>query len=378
MVDLVRQEVVKSAHTIVVKLGTRVLTRGDGALDHNQLAHLAEQLAEIREHGRHVVVVSSGAIGAGIGRLQKRSRPTALPELQAAAAVGQCDLIHAYDTYFRRHGLHAAQLLLTAEDFENRFRYLNVRNTLLQLLAWNCVPVVNENDTVSIDEIRFGDNDRLAALVTNLLQAPLLVILSVVDGLYSDDAKVGKADAKPIDIVLDIDSHVMSMAGRSTSGLGTGGMHSKLESAQSVTASGESVWIANGRARDVLRRIMMAESLGTLLPAKGQSRAARKRWIGYARRPRGRYVVDDGAYKALSHKGGSLLPVGVIAVEGEFGPGDVVSLFSASGSEFARGLSNYSSDEARKIKGQSTRKLVDILPGCRYEEVVHRDNLVLL
>jgi glutamate 5-kinase len=378
MVDLVRQEIVRGAGTVVVKLGTRVLTHGDGTLDLPHLAHLAEQIAELRQQGRQVVVVSSGAIGAGLGRLKMPRRPSALPELQAAAAVGQCDLIRAYDVCFRQQGFHAAQILLTAEDFDDRTRYLNVRNTLRQLLAWDAVPIINENDSVSVAEIRFGDNDRLAALVTNLLRAPLLIILSVADGLYPDGASVGKIQGRPLDVVWDIDATVLAMAGESTSGLGTGGMRSKLESARLVTASGESVWIANGRDRDVLRRIFRAESLGTLLPAKGRSRQARKRWIGYAKRPRGSYVVDDGAMEALCHKGRSLLPVGVIAVHGHFRQGDVVRLQTRSGREFARGLTNYSAEEAKKIIGQPTRKLAEILPGCRYDEVVHRDNLVLL
>ena len=376
-IDLVRQEVVRAAHTVVVKIGTNVITHHDGTLDREHLAHLTEQIAEIREGGRSVVVVSSGAIGAGLGRLGQHRRPTALPALQAAAAIGQCDLINAFDGCLRTHDYFAAQLLLTAEDFDDRTRYLNARNAISQLLQWQCVPIINENDTVSVEEIRFGDNDRLAALVTNLLRAPLLVILSVVDGLYPSDLR-DDMPQEPIDKVMQVDARVLAMAGRSTSGLGTGGMHSKLVAAQIATAAGESVWIANGRQPNILRRLMRGERLGTLLPAKGESLAAWKRWVGYTARPRGTFVVDAGAQHALSVDGRSLLPVGVVDVRGDFGPGEVITLENVAGEQFARGLTNYSATEARRIKGLPTAKLAETLPGARYDEVIHRDNLVLL
>lgn len=377
MVDLVRQEVVRSAHTIVVKIGTNVLAREDGTLDTEHLAHLAEQIAEIHQSGRRVCIVSSGAIGSGLGILGKHQRPTMLPELQAAAALGQSHLIQAYDLCLRIHGFHAAQILLTGDDFDDRTRYLNVRNTILQLFRWNAVPVINENDTVSVEEIRFGDNDRLAALVTNLLRAPLLVILSVVDGLYPIEIPPG-GERRPIDKIMDINDEVLALAGPSTSKLGTGGMRSKLTSAQIATAAGESVWIANGRQKDILRQVMRGEQVGTLMTAHGESMASWKRWIGFTVRPRGTFVIDGGAEEALCRRGKSLLPVGVVEVKGDFEPGDVVSIENGTGEVIARGLSNYSAAEARRIARQPTSKLAEILPGSRYDEMIHRDNLVVL
>lgn len=377
MVDLVRQEVVRGAHTVVIKIGTNVLASAGSALDRAHLADLAGQIAEIRRQGRKVILVSSGAIGAGLGRLGRAKRPTTLPELQAVAAIGQSDLMDAYDACFRPHGLHAAQLLLTAEDFNQRERYLNVRNTILKLLEWEAVPVINENDTVSVAEIRFGDNDQLAAMVTNLIRAPLLIILSVVEGLFPAGVDPhGGAD--PIDTVLTVDDSVLGLAGTSTSGLGTGGMKSKLQAARIASAAGENVWIANGRRPDVLRRLLAGEKLGTLILAKGESVAAWKRWIGYTVKPRGGYVVDEGAKEALVDKGKSLLPIGAVELTGRFEPGDVVSVSTASGEPFARGLTNYSSDEARLILRQPTHRLAELLASPRYDELIHRDNLVIL
>lgn len=377
MIDLVRQEVVRSADTVVVKVGTRVLTYADGTLDLDHLGHLTAQLVQLLESGRKVALVSSGAIGAGLGRLGMNRRPTALPELQAAAAIGQSYLIQTYDTFLQKHGYHAAQLLLTAEDFNDRTRYLNVRNTIRQCFQWKAVPIINENDTVSVDEIRFGDNDQLAAMVTNLLRAPLLVILSVVDGLYAQTGPDGPV-GEPLDKVMAVDDGTLSLAGTSTSNLGTGGMRSKLQAAKLATSAGESVWIVNGRIPDILTRVMKGERIGTLIPASGSSVNSWKRWIGYTAKPRGAYVVDEGAVRALCKEGRSLLSVGVSEVRGEFAPGDVVAIEHPSGVAFARGLTNYSSSEAKKIMGLSTKQVAEILPGSRYDSVVHRDNLVIL
>lgn len=377
MIDLVRQEVVQAADTVVVKIGTRVLTHADGTLDLDHLAHLTEQLVGLLESGRKVVLVSSGAIGAGLGRLGKNRRPTALPELQAAAAIGQSYLIQVYDTFLQRHGYHAAQLLLTGDDFNHRGRYLNMRNTIRQCFQWKAVPIINENDTVSVEEIRFGDNDQLAAMVTNLLRAPLLVILSVVDGLYAETSADGPV-GEPIDKVMSVDDSTLALAGTSTSNLGTGGMRSKLQAARLAAAAGESVWIVNGRTPNILKRVMNGERVGTLIPATGGSVNSWKRWIGYTAKPRGAYVVDEGAYKALKEDGRSLLSVGIIDVRGQFSPGDVVAIEHPSENAFARGLTNYSSQEARRIMGLSSKSVAEILPGSRYDSVVHRDNLVVL
>ena len=376
MLDLVRQEIVQSAPLIIIKIGTNVLSRDDGTLDRDHLAHLGEQVASLRAAGKEVAIVSSGAVGSGVGKLRLPSRPSTLPELQAAAAVGQADLIRAWDQTFQTHNFHAAQILVTAEDFDNRTRYLNVRNTIHQLFQWNAVPIINENDTVSTDEMRFGDNDRLAALVTNLLRAPLLIILSIVDGLYRGDFNSGKAEL--VDVVLDLNDDVLGLAHATKSGFGTGGMTSKLDAAKIATTAGESVWIANGRTPNVLRQILEGERVGTLFPARGESLTSWKRWIGYSVRPRGVYVVDDGAKNALTAKGGSLLPVGIVRVDGEFDKGDVVSIATTNGEVFARGLTNYKSLEAKRIVGLPTSDIPSLLGHAGYAEAIHRDNLVIL
>jgi glutamate 5-kinase len=376
MIDLLRQEVMCGADLVVVKIGTNVLAADDGTLDLDQVRHLSEQIAAVKKMGKRVVLVSSGAIGAGIGRLGLKARPTDLPALQAAAAVGQCRLIEAYDSCLRPLGFPTAQVLLTAEDFNHRERYLNVRNTILQLLEWDAVPIINENDTVSVEEIRFGDNDQLAAMVTNLLRAPLLVILSIADGLYPGDPNV-TPDLAPISTVTHIDEQILSHVGASKSKLGAGGMRSKLQAVRSATSSGESVCIASGKTSNILLRLLAGETLGTLFPATGGSLNSWKRWIGYTAKPKGSYVVDAGAHRALATGNKSLLPVGIVEVIGTFTSGDVVAVEHPVGIEFARGLTNYSSDEAHRIMGRPSAQLAELLPGSRWEEVVHRDNLVL-
>jgi glutamate 5-kinase len=327
--------------------------------------------------GRKVALVSSGAVGAGIGELGLKRRPDNLRQLQAAAAIGQSYLIRAYDECLRRHGRHAAQLLLTHEDFDSRPRYLNMRNTLHALFEWNAVPIINENDTISVDEIKFGDNDRLAAMVTNLLQAPLLVILSVVDGLFgADPAKGGRSQVIPL--VPQIDDQVLALAGSSRSAGGTGGMQSKLAAARQVTQAGGSVIIASGTRPEPLTRILRGEPVGTLFLAHGQTHRARKRWIGLTARPRGHYIVDEGARRAIESGSKSLLAIGIVEVEGDFEKGDVVGVRDPAGQEFARGLSNYSTPEARKIRGLHTHQARQALGSALYDEVIHRDNLVLI
>ena len=378
--DLVRDEVVVSARTWVIKVGTSVLTGPDGTLDPARIRHLAEQISAVMATGRKVALVSSGAVGAGIGQLGLSRRPDNLRQLQAAAAIGQAYLIRAYDEGLRRHGRHAAQLLLTHEDFDSRPRYLNMRNTLTALFEWDAVPIINENDTISVDEIKFGDNDRLAAMVTNLLQAPLLIILSVVDGLYRTDpgAGGGEGQAEVVTLVPRLDDDVLGLAGSSRSSLGTGGMRSKLEAARLVTHAGGSVIIASGKKPEPLARILAGETVGTLFLAKGQTQGARKRWIGLTARPRGHYVVDAGARRALECGANSLLAIGIVAVVGEFEKGDVVGIRDVEGREFARGLTNYATAEARLIRGLRTEQARQALGAALYDEVVHRDNLVLI
>jgi glutamate 5-kinase len=377
MTDLLRQEIATAAHTIVVKVGTRVLTGAGGLIDQQRIAALAEELHQLMVTGRKVALVTSGAVGAGLGQLQLDKRPTNLAQLQAVAAVGQSHLIEAYDRGLRAHGRHAAQLLLTAHDLDDRTGYLNVRNTIRALFEFGAVPIINENDTVSVDELMtsFGDNDRLAAMVTNLIRAPLLVLLSDVDGLYDGDPR--DANSKLISTVTRLDASILNLVRDSVTGLSKGGMASKLEAARIVTAAGENVIIANGRAAGNLARIAAGEMVGTLFVAQGQSVPAFKRWIGFTAQPRGTLTLDDGARAAVEKKGKSLLAIGVVQAAGSFKKGDVVSLQDAAGVEFARGLTNYSIEDLLRIKGLKSEQIAAALGHCPYEEVIHRDNMAL-
>ncbi len=381
MSDLVRQEIMTAAELVVVKVGTRVLTRPDGTLDDQRVASIAGQLARLWKSGRRVVLVSSGAVGAGLGRLQLKQRPTALSQLQAAAAIGQSLLIESYNRGLEPHALHAAQVLLTAEDLQDRSRYLNVRNALFALFDKGAVPIINENDTVSVEELQlsFGDNDRLAALVTNLIRAPLLVLLSDVDGLYDGDPN--DPDTKVLSVVTDVvtarQDHVRD--GNHTGvQLSRGGMATKLQAAKIATSAGENVVIANGRQDDVLDRIVAGEDVGTLFVAEGPSVAPRKRWIGWSANPNGTLTLDAGACRAIESTGRSLLAVGVVKVTGGFAKGDVVALCEESGREFARGLINYNAGDMRTIAGQPKELIAELLGHCPYDVVVHRNNLVVL
>ena len=377
MKDLLRQEIAALATTIVVKVGTRVLTREDGQLEPQRIEQLAEQVHHVMSTGRKVVLVSSGAVGAGMGRLGLTRRPGNVAQLQAVAAVGQSILVEAYERSLHRHGRHAAQVLLTAEDLEHRTRYLNARNTLVSLLELGAMPIINENDTVAVEELQttFGDNDRLAAIVTNLLRAPLLVLLSDVEGLFDGDPH--QTQSRVIPTVDRLDASVFGLVRDRLGGTSKGGMMSKLEAARLATTGGENVIIAYGRSPDVLPRIIDGQPVGTLFLAQGQTVAARKRWIGLSIKPRGRLILDAGAKAAIQRKGRSLLAAGVAEVEGQFLKGDVVSLRGPDGVEFARGLSNYSADEVQRIKGLKTSQIADILGHCPYDEVIHRDNMVV-
>ena len=375
--DPARLAAVAAAGTVVVKVGTNVLADPAGRLDAARIDTLADQVHRVRAGGRRVVLVTSGAIGAGVGRLGLPGRPADLPHLQACAAVGQSALMQAYQAAFGRHGLHAAQLLLTAGDFDNRARYLNVRNTLRTLFEYPCVPVVNENDTVSVAEIRFGDNDQLAAMVANLLQAPLLVLLTNVDGLYSADPRSDPA-AVLVATVPHIDRAVTDLAGSTRSSLGTGGMRSKLRAARAATAAGGAVVVANGAADGVLDRVFAGEPVGTLFLPVSPGLPAWKRWVGFTAQPRGSLVLDAGAVGAVVNQGKSLLPVGVVAVRGDFRKGDVVTLEDPAGVEVGRGLTNYPAADAVRIAGRKSADLAAALgvAAVPYGELVHRDNLV--
>jgi len=377
MIDPVRQRVIEQADVVVVKIGTNVLANEQGALDRERMQALTDQLQRIHASGRKVVLVSSGAIGAGVGRLGLGKRPTDLPHLQACAAVGQSALMQVYQECLAPHGLHTAQILLTAGDFDNRVRYLNVRNTILTLFEYHCLPIINENDTVSVSEIKFGDNDVLAAMVTNLLRAPLLILLTNVDGLYSSDPLTDPT-ATLLSTVPYIDQAVTEMAGASKSVLGTGGMKSKLRAARLATASGESVIMANGAQPGIIDRIIAGEPAGTLFLPHREEVPSRQRWLGYTARPRGWVRVDVGARQAIEKHGKSLLPIGVVAIEGYFGKGDVVSICTAEGVEFARGLTNYTATDAERLRGLNSEQITRIVGKLPYVELIHRDNLVVV
>ncbi len=375
-VDELRLSLVSSPRTVVVKVGTNVLANAAGHLDRQRIESLAGQIARIRSSGHKLVLVSSGAIGAGVGKLGLGKRPTDLPHLQACAAVGQSALMQLYQEALNPYQIHAAQILLTAGDFDSRVRYLNARNTISTLFEFNALPIINENDTVSIAEIKFGDNDALAAMVANLLQAPLLVLLTNVDGLYSADPRTDPT-AKLVTTVPHIDAAVSEMAGASKSDLGTGGMKSKLRAARLATAAGGAVIMANGSEDGILDRIFAGEAAGTLFLPHGESIPAWKRWLGFTAQPKGSITVDAGAKRAVAEKGTSLLPVGVRGVFGEYGKGDVVTILDLDGREFARGLSNYSSTETRKIMGLASAMILQQLGNLPYEELIHRDNLAV-
>lgn len=368
----IRQTVVSHAKLILVKIGTNVVTGSTGRLDRRLIARLAGQIAEHHNAGRRFVVVSSGAIGMGMSELGLKRRPTEMNQLQALAAIGQRRLMTMFAAAFGRFGLHAAQLLLTRDDFDNRRRYLNIRGTIAQLHRLDAIPVINENDPVAVDEIRFGDNDMIAALTANLLRADLTIILSVVDGLLDDRGQV-------IDLVDRGGVDVARLVRKEKSALGSGGMRSKLEAIGKVTGAGEVAMIANGRRPDVLSAILRAERVGTVFLPAARKLTSRDRWIGLAARPAGSVTIDAGAVRALVDNHKSLLPGGVTAVGGQFDRGDVIAVLAGDGTEIARGIARYSAEEVEAIKGCKTSQIADRLgtakPG---DEIIHRDWLVVL
>jgi glutamate 5-kinase len=378
MIDPLRQQIADAAGPIVVKVGTRVLTGPDGLLDAARIDSLGRQIDAIAADGRRVVLVSSGAVGAGMGRIGLDRRPTELARLQAVAAIGQSCLIEAYERALRGRGRHVGQVLLVADDLQDRARYLNIRNTLLTLLDYGAVPVINENDTVSVEELRtsFGDNDRLAALVATLLGAPLLVLLSDVDGLF--DRHPSQPGAAIVPHVPRIDAAVAGLADDRLGGLSKGGMASKIAAARMVTEAGGSCIVASGRDDGVLARICRGELVGTLFTGRAETMPAWKRWLGWSADARGTIVVDAGARDAVVDGGRSLLAAGVRGVEGAFTVGDVVALATDERRVFARGLVNYAADEVRRIAGLRTERIAAVLGSTPYDEVVHRDNLAVI
>lgn len=376
MQDLVRQEVFQACKTVIVKIGTNVLTTDNDRLDLQRIQCIADQIHRIQETGRRVVLVSSGAVGSGIGILGLNRRPESLPELQAAAAIGQPSLMRTWDDALMRTGHRTAQLLLTGNDFRNRQRYLNVRNTIRTLFDFNVVPIVNENDTVSVKEIAVGDNDQLASMLTTLLPDPLLVILSGIAGLY--DGPPSNPASKVVPLVEKPDESLLALVAAEQSSRGRGGMGSKLRAILAATGMGETVILASGRSDTVLDDIRQGHATGTLFLAKGESVPAWKRWIGFGAPPAGTLILDEGATKAVKTSGRSLLAVGIREVQGDFEPGALVTLKTADGNEIARGLANYSADEIRRIQGRRSDQIANALGHVPFGEVIHRDNLALV
>lgn len=362
----------------IIKVGSSLLTNHGKGLDYELIADWVKQMAQLRREGHEVVLVSSGAVAEGMTRLSWSYRPDALHELQAAAAVGQMGLIQAYESRFQKYDLHTAQILLTHADLSDRRRYLNARSTLATLLKMGVIPVVNENDTVAADEIRFGDNDTLAALVANLVEADLLVILTDQNGMYDSDPR-NNPEAQLISEAQAGDPELDQQAASGTVGeFGCGGMLTKVRAAVRASHSGTSVIIASGREDNVLSKISSGQTVGTLLhPNQDDSLAMRKRWLAELQ-PKGSLMLDDGAVIALKNSSGSLFAIGVVDINGAFTRGDlVVCVSKSSGQEIARGLVNYNADEAEKIKGKSTDSIQSLIGYMREEGIVCRDNLVL-
>jgi glutamate 5-kinase len=368
---------VAAASRLVVKVGSSLVTNAGQGLDHEALALWAGQVAELKRRGKQIVLVSSGAVAEGMQRLGWKKRPHALHELQAAAAVGQMGLVEAYESCFRRHGMHSAQVLLTHEDLADRKRYLNARSTLRTLLELDVIPVINENDTVATDEIRFGDNDTLAALVTNLIEADALIILTDQPGLYTRDPR-RHPDAEFVREGKAGDPALEKMAGGVGSHIGSGGMLTKILAAKRAARSGAATVIASGREPDVLVRLAQGEAIGTQLMAETLTLAARKQWLADHLQVRGKLRLDEGAVRALKVDGKSLLPIGVYEASGQFERGEVVSCLDAEGREVARGLVNYSAAETGKILKSPSHEIEARLGYIDEPELIHRDNLVLL
>lgn len=368
----IRKRIVSRSRRIVVKIGTSAICDERGRLDGRVIDSLAGQVAEIMRSGVSVTLVASGAIGAALGELDLSARPRTMPKLQAVAAIGQGQLIRAFHDAFARHDLTVAQVLVTRDAFEDRMRYLNVRNTLRELRDFGALAVINENDAVSVDAIRFGDNDIIAALVANMIDADVLIMLTVVDGVIEN--------GHVLDVIENLDGRADELVTAQRSSLGSGGMATKLQAAGLVTRAGKVAVIANAGEKNVLCRLLAAERIGTVMmpAAREKKMSSRRRWIGQAARTEGKISVDDGAASALTRRGKSLLPSGVTGVSGGFGKGAAVSVVDAAGSEIARGLTNYSAAQIERIKGLKTSQIARVLGDKPYDAVIHRNNMTLV
>lgn len=373
----IRRETIKRTKRVAIKVGSAVLTQGNGTLNETAFKGLALEVFKLRNRGIEAALVTSGAVAAGMGKLGLTERPKSIPEKQAAAAAGQSSLMGRYERVFASHDLNVAQVLLTHEDLSSRHRYLNARNTLFTLLSYGVVPIINENDTVVVDEIKFGDNDNLSALVAGLIDADLLLILTDTDGLYDKDPR-SHADANLIPLVEKIDSQIEHMAGGIGTSIATGGMITKIQAAKKASTVGIATIIASGRDMFNIERVFASEKIGTLFLSQSEKLTSRKHWIATVLKSKGKIVVDDGAKDALISKGKSLLPTGIVGVEGDFGIGDAVLLEDKQGNKFAQGLAGYTHAEILLIMGHRSSRIEEIL-GYKYcDEVIHRDDLVIL
>ena len=357
--------------TVVIKIGTKVITSPDKSLDKDRLKDIIDQISDILDRSLRVIVVTSGAIGAGMGLLGLKKRPVKLQDLQATASIGQSHLMHLYSGYFKERGYLVGQILLTQEDFNDRKRYLNIKYTIETLLHHKAVPIINENDTISTEEIKCGDNDRLSSLVSDLCHADMLILLTDVDGLLDEKCNV-------INFVDEITPRISKLTRSSKCELGTGGMASKLDAIRRAASGGIECVIANGKTKKILVDIIDGKSVGTRFKASVSRLLAKKRWIAFSSKAMGTIVVDSGAKEALSNKNKSLLSSGIVEVDGNFISGDVVKITDKNFREFARGLTNYSSSELLKIKGLKTSEIKNALGFKGADEVVHKDNLVIL
>ena len=371
------RELLQKKNRIVVKVGSSTLTHETGKLNYHRIERLAMEIADLANQGKEMVLVSSGAVSAGMGPLGLSARPKTIREKQAVAAVGQGVLMHTYEKMFREYGQNVGQVLLTRMDAQDRKKFMNSRNTLLTMLQMGVIPIINENDVVAIDEFKIGDNDTLSAMVSNFIEADLLIILSDVDGLYTANPQT-HPEARIIPVVTEVDKHVYDIAGGAGSSIGTGGMYTKIQAASIATSSGVDLVIASGSEDGVLRRICQGEDVGTWFTAKDSNLHTKKRWLLSGGKARGSLIVDGGCRNALVEHGSSLLPVGIAAVEGEFHEGDIVNVMY-EGLVIAKGIVNYNSESVEAIKRHKTDDITKILghEGV-YEEVIHRDNLVVM
>ncbi|SFM85918.1 glutamate 5-kinase [Thermodesulforhabdus norvegica] len=371
-----RRSFLEGCRRVVIKVGSAVLTSQRG-LNRVVIHRLSDQIAELRDQGRDVIIVSSGAIASGIKKLGLSQKPKAIPMKQAAAALGQSFLMQAWEEAFDKFDILVAQILLTAGDLADRKRYVNAKNTIETLLEWRVIPVINENDTVAVDELKFGDNDQLSVLIAGLVNADLIINLTITDGLYTCDPTTSP-DARLISTVHCVDRSLLSCASRQTSSVGTGGMVSKLLAARKALSIGIPMIIARGTEKDVLLRLFSGENLGTLFVPHGKIYHGKKIWLAHLPQPRGDLVLDTGAVRALIQAGKSLLPVGIKEVRGTFDEGAPVRCLDENGRVIAVGLTNYRSDEIEKIKGHHTSDIERLLGYCHSEEVIHRDNLAII